>query len=523
LAVWLIAGCGESPDSKEHRLVYQGVRVQLGVAADSPMEEVIEELCREWEQQTGGVVDVVRHDADAIGADPASAYKQDDVFLYPPWAMGALAAASMLTPLPEELLEDDEFAWQDVVPALRKRACVWEDEVVAAPLGTPTLLCYFRRDLLEQHSLTPPQTWEDYFRIADRLGELATTGDGGEALVHAVAEPLGAEGRRAVFLSRAAAYAKHPNNYSFLFNMRTMQPLIANEGFVRALEDCLAARDRGPLGEELHRRIDEWIEAEGRNAYGDPADTVYAGGNPLFDEATGKTMQRDEYVLGRHPELHPVLRYTARDVRRALWEGRAALGLAWERSDSRVDAGDAISIGVARLPGAAQVFDATRSEWDPVEQGANRPTVLGASGQCLSVSAGSKHPEAAFDLVRFLCANEARTPLRSPGRDLVPYRTAHFSEPTAWVGPDMKAGQASQYVEAVRAAFESDAVVPALRIPGSRRYMDALDAALEAALTGRAAPPEALEDAASKWEQITEELGLEAQRAHYRRSLGLAP
>lgn len=50
-------------------------------------------------------------------------------------------------------------------------------------------------------------------------------------------------------------------------------------------------------------RIDRWIQEKGMNPYGDPKDTVYAGGTPLFDERTGKTRDRYEYILERHPEL----------------------------------------------------------------------------------------------------------------------------------------------------------------------------------------------------------------------------
>lgn len=522
LAVGLIAGCGDSPDSKDQELVYQGRHLQFGVVAGSPLQTTLEELCREWQRETGAVVKLVPHDTDAVDHDVTAPFRRDDLLLYPPWAMGELAAAGMLVPLPAPLLEDPGFAWQDVFPALRKRGCVWGDAVLAAPLGTPTLLCYFRRDVLEQNGLKPPQTWQEYFQIADRLRDLPAPSDGGAPAVSAVAEPLGTEGRRAVFLARAAAYAKHPDNFSFLFNMRSMRPLIAQQGFVRALEDLIAARDRGPVGEELHQRIDDWIQAGGRNAFGDPAETVYAGGNPLFDEATGKTIARDEYVLRRHPELQPVLQYTIDDVRRDLFEGRAVLGLAWERAGKSAQPDASISIGIVTLPGSPQVFDATRGEWDTPQDGVNRPTVLGLSGQGLSVGTACKDADAAFDLVRFLCENEARTPLFAQERDLVPYRAAHLAEPLNWVGRGTSAATAAEYAGAARAAFQADDVVSPLCISGSRRYMRALDDALEAALTGRAPPREALEAAAQQWEKITAELGTDAQRVQYTRSMGLS-
>jgi hypothetical protein len=49
--------------------------------------------------------------------------------------------------------------------------------------------------------------------------------------------------------------------------------------------------------------LDRELAAKGLNQFGDPPDTVYAGGTPLFDEKTGRAIPRDRYVFGRHPEI----------------------------------------------------------------------------------------------------------------------------------------------------------------------------------------------------------------------------
>lgn len=58
-----------------------------------------------------------------------------------------------------------------------------------------------------------------------------------------------------------------------------------------------------PVSDTTKKKIDEWIKKAGRNTYGDPKDTVYAGGNPLFDERRPGLKDRYEYILERHPEL----------------------------------------------------------------------------------------------------------------------------------------------------------------------------------------------------------------------------
>ena len=58
-----------------------------------------------------------------------------------------------------------------------------------------------------------------------------------------------------------------------------------------------------PIDDTTKRRIEEWIRERGLNEFGDRPGTMYAGGTPLFDELTGRTRDRYEYILKRHPEL----------------------------------------------------------------------------------------------------------------------------------------------------------------------------------------------------------------------------
>ena len=57
------------------------------------------------------------------------------------------------------------------------------------------------------------------------------------------------------------------------------------------------------IDDATRRRIDQWIRDQNRNEFGDAKDTVYAGGTPLFNEMTGRTLDKYEYILKRHPEL----------------------------------------------------------------------------------------------------------------------------------------------------------------------------------------------------------------------------
>lgn len=57
------------------------------------------------------------------------------------------------------------------------------------------------------------------------------------------------------------------------------------------------------VNDSTKKKVDEWIKKSGRNQYGDPEGTHYAGGNPLFDERRPGLKDRYEHILEKHPEL----------------------------------------------------------------------------------------------------------------------------------------------------------------------------------------------------------------------------
>lgn len=56
------------------------------------------------------------------------------------------------------------------------------------------------------------------------------------------------------------------------------------------------------LSSQEKQQIDAWIKANNLNVYGDPIGTIYTGGTPLFNEMTGKSIDKYEYILEKHPD-----------------------------------------------------------------------------------------------------------------------------------------------------------------------------------------------------------------------------
>lgn len=63
------------------------------------------------------------------------------------------------------------------------------------------------------------------------------------------------------------------------------------------------AKIAASLTDSAKQAIDKWLVDNGLNKYGDLKGTMYAGGTPLFDEATGQVQDKYEYILENHPEL----------------------------------------------------------------------------------------------------------------------------------------------------------------------------------------------------------------------------
>jgi len=59
----------------------------------------------------------------------------------------------------------------------------------------------------------------------------------------------------------------------------------------------------GDLPKDIQLQIDNWLLSQNLNEYGDPEGTMYTGGTPTFDEATGEVKDRFELIFDKFPEL----------------------------------------------------------------------------------------------------------------------------------------------------------------------------------------------------------------------------
>ncbi|HEX5498030.1 MAG TPA: hypothetical protein VFX03_02345, partial [Thermomicrobiales bacterium] len=142
-------------------------------------------------------------------------------------------------------------------------------------------------------------------------------------------------------------------------------------------------------------------------------------------------------------------------------------------------------------------------------------------GRLGSIAKESSRTDAAGHLLAWLSGPEwgGRVSASSPATTL--YRESQLAAPGEWLAQHVEEPAALQYAEAVRDAMTHEESLTTLRIPGRDRYLAALDRAVRQVVSGEAESQPALDVAAEAWRKITAELGREAQRAAYRRDLGL--
>jgi predicted Holliday junction resolvase-like endonuclease len=63
------------------------------------------------------------------------------------------------------------------------------------------------------------------------------------------------------------------------------------------------------INDDIKKQVENWIEDNDLNRYGDIVGTIYAGGTPLFDEVTSKAIDRYYYIINSHPELKDILNF----------------------------------------------------------------------------------------------------------------------------------------------------------------------------------------------------------------------
>ncbi len=440
--------------------------MKLAVAGDPELAAAVGRLQGEWNSQTGAEVQVLQISENDL-AQSVSKNLPADAVICDPRFIAIFAEQKMIVPVPASMQKTAQ--WADIFDLLRHQDVAWGGDVVAVPFGSPMFVIYYRVDLLEKLNRKPPQTWAEYQELAKLLSGMKQST--AESPWFGTAEPLGPGWAGLVLLARAAPYAKHRDNYSTLFNIKTMEPLLTGPPMVRALEELVAAAKLG----------------------------------------SPDALQSDPAA-----------------VRATFWQGKCGMALTWPSASDRhsgeksATAGQSLfPVGFFELPGSKKVYNINNQTWETrLEEENPRVPFLSLAGRVGMVGKDSTQHEAAFQLLIWLSSEENSPQIcpASPATTL--FRHSHLKHPELWVEKAVTPAAAAKYAELTSKTLHSEQWL-GFNMPGREEYLDALDRAVQSAVRGEVSPADALNKAAERWRDITEKKGVNQQRTAYLRSLGL--
>jgi multiple sugar transport system substrate-binding protein len=315
-----------------------------------------------------------------------------------------------------------------------------------------------------------PRTWQQV-QAATKFLKGKTVG-GKEAIGYLDA-PKAWGGFGFYFLgSRASAYAKHPDDKAWLFDIDTMKPRINNPAWVRAIQDVIDA-----------------LPSE-------PADQLNADPN---------TTGFQEFLAGTGSMC--------------TWWGD--IGQIANTSDTSV-IGNVVGFDI--LPGSDDVYNSKSGKWEKLASGPNfapNCAYLGWGVYVMArVDSDSKKQKAAWSAAAHLGGKDLSlwTVMYPSGFQV--HRQSHFNIPE-WVGAGYDEKYITSYLNSQSGSYNhpNRAIEP--RIPGIFQYYSVAEDELAKIFAGKASAQQGADNIAAAWEKITDTIGREKQISLYKASMGL--
>jgi multiple sugar transport system substrate-binding protein len=175
-------------------------------------------------------------------------------------------------------------------------------------------------------------------------------------------------------------------------------------------------------------------------------------------------------------------------------------------------------LGFAMAPGALEYHDWQTDEWVTLDE-PNYAPVHQFNGWAMFMASTSEKKQVAWDFIRhFISPEISIQAVSDPAGGYQPWRTSHSTNHEFWEDRGWRPDDAEEYANAVLDTTNHANRVIDVRIPGSFDYGDAIEAELKLVATGEKTPQEAMDDCATKLDEITTDLGrspqIEAYLAH---------
>lgn len=461
---------------------FNGVDISV-LTLSKPVATTIEKRAAEFEAATGAKITVKSAGYSelyqTIKADLTAGENQYDVMIMTSNWMPDYIESGYLKNLTEWVEVDTALAWADIAPFFQEYGPVYDDKIYAIPIDGNYHLMYYRADLLAEAGFKPPQTWDEYLKVAQHFHGKDLNGDGEADYGSCLSKKPGNVTYWAMWSIAASMLQSKGTQQGIFFNPETMEPMVSNAAFAKALDIYKATSEYG-AADELN-----WGLNDGRQAFVAGRCALSMDHGDIGTLGTGETSQiRNKF-------------------------------------------------GTSLMPGSTEVLDWETGELVPCDKftcplainGVNHAPFAAAIGWAGTINAATSPAvqEAAYAFISFVSQpSNANLDVTDGKSGLNPYRLSQFADSENWLAAGMDAATANAYLGAIGGSLNSENVVLDLTIPNNYRYQrELLDAAVSAFLGGKITRDEAIAQISSSWNALTDELGRDHQRKLYQKSLGL--
>jgi multiple sugar transport system substrate-binding protein len=463
---------------------YEGVEINVLTFTGPQIAEPLQRRGPDFTALTGAKVNVIivpfSDLYQKILTDMATGTNSYDAFVFAPQWMVDFITPGYLEDLTDRVKNDPAIQWDDIAPFFRNFSATYGGQIYTIPLDGDFHMGYYRTDLLEQAGLQPPRTWEEYIEVAKAFYGKDLNGDGDPDYGSCISKKRGAQAYWFIYDLAAPMIQSQGTGQGTFFNTDTMDPLVKNDAFAKALE--------------------------------------------LYNETT-KYGPPDELNLD------------VGDTRSLFTSGRCALSVDWgDIGTLAIDPTTSVVMdktGAMITPGSTEVLDWATGKLVPCDattcpyavDGVNYAPYAAYGGWSggINAAADAKKKDAAYAFFSYMAQPaQSNVDVTIGKTGFNPYRTSQFLNREAWVKAGMSPQAATVYLGAIEGSLASPNMVLDLRIPQNQRYQQVvLDQAVSQYLAGEITLDECMQQIYDGWQEITDELGRDAQLAAYKSTLGI--
>jgi multiple sugar transport system substrate-binding protein len=484
VAVLVVAASSTGSNGRSAAKPFDGVTVNVVTFTGPQIAEPLQRRAPAFNKLTGAKVNIITVPFsdlyEKILTDAATGTNSYDAYVFDPQWLGDFVPAGYLEDLTSRVKADKKIQWNDIGPFFRNFSATFQGRTYTVPMDGDFQMVYYRKDILARDHVKPPATWDDYLAIAKRYNGKDLNGDGKGDYGSCIAKKRAAQSYWMIYSIAGAFLQSQGTKQGAFFDVQTMQPLIQNAGFARALD--------------IYNETTKYAPPDERNLDVGATRGLFTSGRCMFSLDWG-----DIGTLAIDPKTSTVQN----------------------------------KVGSIILPGSRQVVNrktgklvaCTKVTCPYAINGVNHAPFAAYGGWSGAVNAASdtKTKDAAYAFLSYMSQPaQANVDVTLGKTGFNPYRASQFKNLGLWIKAGMSKAAAEDYLGAIRHSLQSPNMILDLRVPKAAQYEGVvLDTALAQFLAGEISRDQAMKQITDGWNSITDKVGRDKQRAAYAGSLNI--